>query len=354
LGSERPFLLYVCSALFEGSPSEAAFVEQWVRAVRRSSDDRLRSIPILIRPHPKRNRDWVNADLSGFDNVVVWPPRGEMPVGADGKSLYFDSLYHSAAVVGLDTSALIEAGIIGRPVYTVLLPEFYDNQEGTLHFHYLLHVEGGLLHAARSLDDHLMQLADGLADQASAVTRNGKFVKAFVRPRGLDLPATDVFVDELERTVAPAPAVDVAAKRWWIPLVRALLWPVTVGRGPRQPSAAKLWREGKVPAHILTDSPLVVVVWRCRWLFRTWGRLWGGGELTKDRFWHLVKLRMRERSRAAESRREHAVKLKIQERRLRSQASKLTQKRRRAARKKWRARAMHVATRLRGRQPPSL
>jgi hypothetical protein len=239
-------------------------------------------------------------------------------------------------------------------VYTVLLPEFYDNQEGTLHFHYLLQVEGGLLHAARSLDDHLRQVADGLDDHASAVARNGRFVRAFVRPRGLDLPATHVFVDELERTAAPAAAIGVAARPWWISLVRVLLWPLTLGMRPKQPSAARLWREGKVPTHVLTDSKLVVVVWHCRWLFRTWGRLWGGGELTKDRFWHLVKLRMRERSRAAESRREHAVKLKIQERRLRSQASKLTQKRRRAARKKWRARAMHVATRLRGRQPPSL
>jgi hypothetical protein len=39
--------------------------------------------------------------------------------------------------MGINTSAQIEAGLIGRPVYTVLLPEFWDNQEGTLHFAYL-------------------------------------------------------------------------------------------------------------------------------------------------------------------------------------------------------------------------
>jgi hypothetical protein len=357
LRDERPFILYVCSALFEGSPSEAAFVERWVRAIRQSSDARLRATPILIRPHPKRNRDWINVHLDEFDNVVVWPPRGEMPVGADGKSMYFDSLYHSAAVVGLNTSALIEAGIIGRPVYTVLLPEFFDNQEGTLHFHYLLQVEGGLLHAARSLDEHLMQVAAGLQDQASAVARNGKFVRAFVRPRGLDVPATQVFVDELERAAVPAAMVGAAGRRWSIPVIRALLWPLTVALRDKQQSAAKQWRQGKVPRHVLTDSKLVVVVWHCRWALRLWGRVWGG-ELRKDRFWHLVKLRMRERARAAESRREQAVKLKARERRLRQQSAQRAahhaQKRRQAARARWRARVARVATSLRVRRPPSL
>ena len=33
---------------------------------------------------------------------------------------------------------MIEAAILGRPVHTILLPEFHDSQEGTVHFHYLL------------------------------------------------------------------------------------------------------------------------------------------------------------------------------------------------------------------------
>ena len=47
-------------------------------------------------------------------------------------------MYYSAAVVGLNTSAFIEAAVVGKPVLTITLPEISTfNQEGTLHFRYL-------------------------------------------------------------------------------------------------------------------------------------------------------------------------------------------------------------------------
>jgi hypothetical protein len=74
---------------------------------------------------------------------------------------YFDSLYHSAAVAGLNTSAFIEAGILGRPVHTILLPEWYESQMGTVHFRYLFEAGGGLLTSATSYDEHLAQPGPG-------------------------------------------------------------------------------------------------------------------------------------------------------------------------------------------------
>ena len=52
---------------------------------------------------------------------------GSNPIDPESRDDYFDSVYHAAAVVGLNTSALIELAIVDRPVYTVLLPEFHDN-----------------------------------------------------------------------------------------------------------------------------------------------------------------------------------------------------------------------------------
>jgi hypothetical protein len=254
----------------------------------------------------------------------------------------------------LNTSALIEAGIIGRPVYTVLTPEFYKNQEGTLHFHYLLQVEGGLLHAARSLDEHLRQVADGFDDQASAVARNGRFVTAFVRPRGLDVPATHVFADELERMTAIDTTKGVDRRPWWTPILRWLLRPVALAvRDTGRTARASRRLRGQRRRRSLADSRLAPVIWRFRSVLRPLGRRWKLGELRKTRFWRALKLRISERARAAESRREHAVKLRIRERRLRLQASRRAQKRRRAARARLRARVRHVAARLRGRRPPS-
>jgi hypothetical protein len=63
---------------------------------------------------------------------------GANPLDEASRAQYHDSIYHSAAVVGVNTSALIESAIVGRAVYTVLAPEFRDTQEGTLHFHHLV------------------------------------------------------------------------------------------------------------------------------------------------------------------------------------------------------------------------
>lgn len=222
LDASRPFVLYVCSALFEGSPNEAEFVLRWIAAVRAGEREELQTAGILIRPHPKRSVEWDGVDLSSLPNVALWPRRGTAPMDAPSKSDYFDSLFHSAAVFGLNTSALIEAGIVGRAVHTILLPEFLDNQEGTLHFHYLL--EGGLLRAARTLPEHLEQLARSLVHADPTVQHNRAFLEAFVRPNGLDVSATDRFVAAVERLATTHPATLTEPR--WAPAARALLAPI--------------------------------------------------------------------------------------------------------------------------------
>ncbi|PYR79351.1 MAG: hypothetical protein DMF87_11515 [Acidobacteria bacterium] len=202
LPDDRPFVLWVCSALFPGSPSEAQFVLKWAAALRASSDERLRNAAILVRPHPSRKRDWDDVEWRGIPNVTMW---GDNPIDAESRADYFDSLCYSAAVAGLNTSAFIEAGVVGRPVLAILPDEFRSNQEGTLHFHYL--VDGGLLTVSRSLDEHASQLSAVLrGDDADVLARVGQFVRSFVRPLGLDVRATDVMADAVEDLARMAPA----------------------------------------------------------------------------------------------------------------------------------------------------
>jgi hypothetical protein len=195
LAGDSPFLLYVCSALFQGSPSEAAFVQRWIRAVRTCGLEPLASIPIVVRPHPARLKEWPGVNVTDDPGVRLW---GRNPVDPDAKADYFDSLHHSAAVVGLNTSAFLEGAIAGKPVFTTLLPEHYENQEGTIHFHYLLHVGGGLLHAARTLDEQCRQLNAALQASGQTSPKSGRFVEAFIRPGGVDVAASPVFADAVE------------------------------------------------------------------------------------------------------------------------------------------------------------
>ena len=224
LRADRPILLYVCSALLEGSPPESPFVLRWARHLRESGHPVLRECGILIRPHFKRGDEWAGINFGGLENIACWPPAGQVPVDARSKTDYFDSLYHAAAVVGLNTSAMVEAAIVGRPVLTVLLPEFRDNQEGTVHFHYLLDGADALLRATRSVEEHVLEVATLLEGGDPDPDRSARFVRRFVRPGPQDVAATTRFVEVLE-AIAASPAPQPEPAPFWTRLCRPLLTP---------------------------------------------------------------------------------------------------------------------------------
>jgi hypothetical protein len=194
LDPSRPVLLYLCSSNFV-APDEVAFVRRWICAIRTAADPALARSGIIVRPHPAHPEPWHGVDLGSAANTSIWSD--EAKIQADPG--LFDSLYHAAAVVGLNTSAMIEAGILGRPVYTVRTEEFAGGQEQTLHFHYLLADNGGLVDVAATLDEHVRQVAGGLTDPAPGRARSLRFVEAFVRPRGLERPVAPIVADEIER-----------------------------------------------------------------------------------------------------------------------------------------------------------
>jgi hypothetical protein len=197
LDSAHPFIVYVCSAMSPvPDPLEPHFVKAWVNALRASDDPLLRTAGILIRPHPERMREWDGVTLDDIPNVAL---HGGAPIAGDAKADYFDSLHYSAAVVGLCTSAFLEAAILGQPVLTLQLPAYRIHQEGMAHFRYLLSVEGGLLETASELSAHIRQLGAAIRGDAAQQVRRRRFLAAFVRPHGLDNAATPHFVDAVER-----------------------------------------------------------------------------------------------------------------------------------------------------------
>jgi hypothetical protein len=220
---ERPYVLYACSALSPEAPTEARFIQRWIESLRASADPVLRTAGVLVRPHPQRLAEWEEVDLSHLPDVTVY---GSHPLDTQSKEDYFDSLYHSSAVVGLLTSVFLEASILGKPVHTLVLPEFVERQSSLFHFPYLLSVGGGLLRAASSFAEHEAQLAESLRAPVQP-DLNAPFVQAFIRPAGLDVPATDVFVSAVEAWGAE-PRSQPAREPLWGPLVRGAVWPLAL------------------------------------------------------------------------------------------------------------------------------
>ncbi len=131
------------------------FVRRWMaalRAARRRA--RRRRHPRPPAPEAAGGRGSTSTCRRAGRSSI--PREGHAPTDPESKADYFDSIYHSAAVVGLNTSAMIEAAIVGRSVLTVLDPEYERVQQGTLHFRYLLEVaRTALLQVAHTLEEHV-------------------------------------------------------------------------------------------------------------------------------------------------------------------------------------------------------
>ena len=226
LDPAQVILLYLCSSPFI-APDEVNFIEQWIAAIRSSPDARVRAAGLLIRPHPENLQPWLRFGEIKLENVAVWPKGGVSPVDADSRNDFFDSMYHAAGAVGINTSAQIECGIVGRPVFTIRTPAYHRTQEGTLHFRHLTTEGGGLLQLADDFETHIRQIADTLDDPQGTRRRVEGFVKAFTRPYGLSVEATPRMVEAIEALAAtPAPA------RERLPLfvypLRVVLFPLAV------------------------------------------------------------------------------------------------------------------------------
>ena len=231
LRDDRPFLLFTGSSSFiSESRAEVEFVRKWIAALRKSDDALLRDINVLVRPHPYNCHAWDPDPFVDVPGARFFPRTGYNPIDPDNRVDFFDSIYHSAAVVGINTSAMIEAAIINRPVFSMLAEEFSGTQEGTIHFHHLLPENGGCVRIASTLDEHVAQLSDRLRDPEAARTETQKFIGSFIRPHGIDRPATPIFVDAVER-LAQAPAPMPQASPAWAPLMRLVVLIVAVPGG---------------------------------------------------------------------------------------------------------------------------
>jgi hypothetical protein len=208
LDPAKPIVTYLCSSKFVAA-HEQAFVGRWIDELRRSTDTGLADCGLIVRPHPAGEKDW----HAGQRSVVRWPGahREKASVSrpfADARAIVmnspmqnadlvlYDTVYHSAAVVGLNTSAEIEAAIVGRPVYTIVDPGA-GGQEGTLHFHYLLRAQGGPVELAGDFEQHRHQLTAALGGQYDRAAISS-FVQRFVRPNGLDVPVAPLVADAIE------------------------------------------------------------------------------------------------------------------------------------------------------------
>ncbi len=215
LDPAKPTLLYLCSSRLI-VPQELPFIRRWLSGLRGAASDVLRGCNVVVRPHPdlpalggelrfERCRWSGESELDGkvarpFDDAAALVLRTSYkePYGL------YESLAHSTAIVGLNTTAELEAGIVGRPVFTIH-PDATgdDGPRPTVHFHYLTREHGGFVSSASSLDEHLSQLGEALAVPPDPAPIRS-FIESFLRPLGIDRTVSPLLAEELLRRAQSA------------------------------------------------------------------------------------------------------------------------------------------------------
>lgn len=187
--------------LYLGSSKNIATNEVWLiqkiwSALRNSDNPKLRTAQMIIRPHPA-NCDIYN-DI-GEKDIIVLPKDGTLPNTADDLQLFSDSLQHTALALGINTSAMLEAIIVDKPVISVLAKEYQRTQELSQHFQHLLKSE--TLYLVENPELLASAITDILAGKDPLKEKRLNFVRSFIRPRGLDQSAGIIITQEIEDLV---------------------------------------------------------------------------------------------------------------------------------------------------------
>lgn len=181
--------------------SEVLFVRRWLAAIRAAASPALRNAFIIFRPHPGNTAPWIDVDLADAGAVVHPRTYRHFPLTESDIEQFRCSLAVSTAVIGVNTTAMIEAAILRKPVLTVRDDAFTHSQQQTLHFAYLEQESGGFALSADTLREHVAQLEHLIAEGAD-LSHGDRFVERFVRPFGIHRSATVQVCDAIERTAS--------------------------------------------------------------------------------------------------------------------------------------------------------
>ena len=209
LDDDGPFVAYLCSST-SVTGDETSFVGSLARSLSEHPDTR--HLKVLVRPHPLNATIW-----KGFsaDNVRVWPEGGDIADVQGPREDYYNTLFHSAAVVGVNTSALLEAVIVDRPCVTIMTGQYRESQIGRAHFQHLLN--GDFMETASDFDEAASVLSRIIGGDDAKADNRRRFIKDFIRPLGIEKPASQVIAHIVESTargemIEQAPAGTVPAR----------------------------------------------------------------------------------------------------------------------------------------------
>lgn len=177
----RPYLLYL------GTSRNLAHNEGWVVEKLRDILDtspELKDTQIVVRPH---GSNYVTYRDINRKDVVVVPKEGTLPSTLEAYTLSYSSMYYAVGITGINTSAMLEAMIVGKPVAALLLPEYRQTQEETQHFKQLLTAKAII--PAKTDEEIRATVKDFVEGIDRTHEAREGFIEHFIRPYGRNISA---------------------------------------------------------------------------------------------------------------------------------------------------------------------
>lgn len=189
----QPFVLYLGSSA-NIAKDESGLVLGLAKALRASDDPRLREMTVLARPHGANQGPFKAIDEP---NVKAWLRDQLLPDTEEGFAAFSAAIRRSVAVVGLNTTGMVDAVLADRPVIA-LLPEEYSRSNAAEAVHFKLLLDAEMYERARTPQECVPLLAALHTTDARKDARR-RFALNFVRPQGLDQPAGEVAARAIEK-----------------------------------------------------------------------------------------------------------------------------------------------------------
>jgi hypothetical protein len=114
------------------------------------------------------------------------------------KQDYYNTIFHAVAAVGLNTSAFLEAAIVGRPCITIMSERYAEKQTRIAHFQHLLAAD--FLEVGHGFSEAVGIVAGILKGKDAKASQRRRFVNDFIRPWGIDKPAFELTAKAIEAT----------------------------------------------------------------------------------------------------------------------------------------------------------
>ncbi len=181
LDPSKRTILYAGSSSAIGSKEGGVLGDVVLPALRSHWDPEIATSNLIVRHHPTNplTTSKIGSAFAKY-GVVEDPLAGEPVIDDRTRTHYRTLLTHADAVIGVNTSALLEAAIVGTPAIPLAARKLSATQQAAPHFQML--VEAGLFQAPRSIYGALDRLSEAIANPLQTQTKLSEFVSSFIDP----------------------------------------------------------------------------------------------------------------------------------------------------------------------------